>query len=531
LTPFSPLYLSYRSTNSFSAIATDYVEGNSQLKPLYAFSADLAGVQSAIDQRKKFPTNRKLLVEHLQQQYKNIPLSETLRANIESLSEENTFTITTAHQPNIFTGHLYFIYKIIHAIKLASTLQEQQPDYKFVPVYYMGSEDADLEELGEVFINGKTYRWQTGQTGAVGRMKVDKKFMELMDAIEAQLGVAPFGNDILLKMRAAYQLDKTIEQATFELVHDLFGAKGLIVLLPDSAALKASFAPVMERELAESFSHAAVEQTMKEFPPAYNIQAAGREINLFYLQPAARDRIERSGDGFVAGDIKFSKEEILQQLKENPERFSPNVILRPVFQEWILPNIVFIGGGGELAYWLELKKVFEATGTPFPVMVLRNSFLLLTKGVQEKMDALGLDEKAMFKPVDQLLKGIIEKHSKIQLTLDAEKLALAELYKTISAVAGKADTTLTNHVAALQVAAEKRLNQLEKKIYKAEKKRFEAQQRQLEKIYNLLYPTGNLQERVENLLPWYAIYGPVFLESLFEHSLSMEQQFCILREN
>lgn len=528
--PFSPSYVSYQQTNSFSKIANDYITAEPALRPFYEYDVNMMGIQQAIEKRKAFSTNRKLLVDYLRQQYSSIEAAGPVKANIDSLADENTFTITTAHQPNIFTGHLYFIYKILHAVKLAASLQQQLPQYKFVPVYYMGSEDADLEELGEVYINGKTYKWETDQTGAVGRMKVDAQFTLLIDEVASQLGVELFGNDIIQKIRAAYTAGKTIELATFELVNDLFGNMGLVVLLPDARDIKRSFAPVIEKELKESFSHAAVEQTMAGFPSQYKIQAAGREVNLFYLQDNSRERIERTPGGFTAGELRFSKEALFEKLETEPENFSPNVILRPVFQEWILPNIAFIGGGGELAYWLELKKVFEAAEAPYPVLVLRNSFLILSKEVQQKMAALQLNNNDLFEPASGLLKKIVEKHSRIQLNLDKEKAALAGLYQNMSGVAAAADATLVNHVKALQVTAEKRIDLLEKKMYKAEKRRFEAQQRQLEKLRSVLYPTGNLQERVENLLPWYARFGTAFIHDLLDHSLFLEQQFCILSE-
>ena len=167
-------YIDYRQTGYFSALVTDYISGEELLAPFYKHPASVAGIKAAIDARKKYPTNRKLLVEVLTKQYASIAASDKVKANIDKLLLENTFTITTAHQPNILTGPLYFIYKILHAIKLAELLAAEMPGSAFVPVYYMGSEDADLDELGHVFINGEKHQWQTKQTGAVGRMKVDK---------------------------------------------------------------------------------------------------------------------------------------------------------------------------------------------------------------------------------------------------------------------------------------------------------------------------------------------------------------------
>lgn len=528
--PFSAKYLQYRQTNSFSAIAVDYVENKEGLKPFYEHAPNTEGIKNAIRQRKQFSTDRKLLVDYLNEQYKGIAVDGLLQQNINSLLLDNTFTIATAHQPNIFTGHLYFIYKILHAIKLAEDLKKQLPENNFVPVYYMGSEDADLEELGEVFINGQHYRWETRQTGAVGRMKIDKAFIELISAIEGQLLVEPHGKEIMDTVRFTYTLDKTIEQATFEFVHKLFASYGLVILLPDAAMLKKAFLPVIEKELNENFSSKAVQETMDQFPTQYKVQAAGREINLFYLEESSRERIEKEGSTFKVDGSRFEEGAFLQMIRENPERISPNVILRPVFQEWILPNIAFIGGGGELAYWLELKKVFADAVVPYPVLILRNSFLVINKKVTDKIASLEMTATDFFQPAELLLQRIVQKNTNNQLDLVEEKQQLADLYKKIQTIAGKADATLQQHTEALYAAAGKRINQLEKKMYSAEKKKFEAQQRQIEKIKSALYPNGTLQERIDNLLPWYAKYGQSFIELLYQYSPGMEQQFCLLEE-
>ncbi|RYF83315.1 MAG: bacillithiol biosynthesis BshC, partial [Chitinophagaceae bacterium] len=338
MTAFLAQYLPYTHTQAFSSIATDYVAQAAALQPFYEHAPTIEGIKNAIAQRANVATNRSLLVAELKKQYEGFDLPTKLRASIDSLLQDNSFTITTAHQPNIFTGHLYFIYKILHAIKLAEALQTSLPGHQFVPVYYMGSEDADLDELGAVSIDGKEYRWHTKQQGAVGRMKVDKEFIALINEMEGQLSVEPHGAEILSIVRSAYTLGASIEQATFKLVHELFGQFGLVVLLPDNAALKSQMIPLIRKELQEQFSSRVVNETMAAFPESYKVQAAGREINLFYLKDDLRERIEKAGDGWmvVNTDLQFTHDEMLAALQQHPERFSPNVILRPVYQELIL---------------------------------------------------------------------------------------------------------------------------------------------------------------------------------------------------
>jgi bacillithiol biosynthesis cysteine-adding enzyme BshC len=532
MTRFTVQQIPYAQTKAFSSIVTDYVAQAAALQPFYLHKPDLEGIKNSIAQRKQYVTNRSVLVEQLKLQYAGLEMGEKLQGNIDSLLLDNTFTITTAHQPNIFTGHLYFIYKILHAIKLAASLAQQIPNCHFVPVYYMGSEDADLAELGAVTINGQKYIWDTKQAGAVGRMKIDKAFIDLMDGIEGQISVEPFGNEMMLMLRSAYSVGKTMEQATLEIVHEMFAAYGLVILLPDNAVLKNEFAPIIRKELEEQFSNRAITETMKEFPAIYKVQTSGREVNLFYLKDNSRERIEKE-DGHwsvVNRNLRFEGETILEELNNFPDRFSPNVILRPVFQEMLLPNIAFIGGGGELAYWLELKKVFEATGVPYPVLVLRNSFMVVSEKVAQKAKSLHINLIEFFKPTHVLMLQLVQQSSALKLELAEEKLQLENLYKKIGQAAGAVDQTLQNHTTALFVKANHKIVQLEKKMLVAEKKKYEAQQRQVEKIKERLFPLNTLQERVDNIIPYYAVYGKSFIEMLYQNSNTLEHEFCIVIE-
>jgi bacillithiol biosynthesis cysteine-adding enzyme BshC len=536
--------LSYEQTGFFSKIVIDYINEAAPLKPFYTHPVSIKGIKAAIEERKNFPADRKLLHAELQKQYASLEVSEKVKANIDKLLLENTFTITTAHQPNIFTGHLYFIYKILHAVKLAEDLAEQLPNSDFVPVFYMGSEDADLEELGHIYINGEKYEWDTKQTGAVGRMKVDKALVKLIDTISGQVTIHPFGEAIIALMKACYKEGVTIEQATLQLVNSLFGEYGLVILLPDNPALKRAFIPVVEKELDEQFSHKAVTETVAQFPQEYKVQASGRELNLFYLGDESRERIIAENSVFniqrsmvnAQGETEeqrstFNKQEIKEELQQHPERFSANVILRPVFQEMILPNIVFIGGGGEIAYWLELKKVFEAVQVSFPVMVVRNSFMFINAATKALAEKLQFKTADLFKKELDLLNELVKRDSKVMLSLQNEMQQITVLYTEMKAIAGAVDKSLWAHTEALQTQALKKIIALEKKMLKAEKKKFEAQQRQLHKLKAQLFPHNNLQERIENVMPFYAKWGKGFIDAVYKNSNGLKQEFCVLVED
>jgi bacillithiol biosynthesis cysteine-adding enzyme BshC len=524
--------IAYKETGFYSRMILDYLQGSEELKPFYTYPVSAEGIKAAIAKRQSFPTDRKLLVDTLQKHYAAQNLTNQQQHNIRLLSNNNCFTVTTAHQPNIFTGHLYFVYKILHAIKLCEKLKAQMPENDFVPVYYMGSEDADLEELGHIYLNGVKHEWQTNQTGAVGRMKVDKSLVQMLDAVAGEITVHPFGKEIIDQMKACYVEGTTIEQATFKLVNALFAEYGLIVFLPDDADYKRAFIPIIKKELEEQFSHTIVEATAVKFPKQYKVQAGGRELNMFYLKDDIRERIEKVNSQWsvVNSGVTFTEPEIINELNAYPERFSPNVILRPVFQEMILPNITFIGGGGEIAYWMELKDVFAAVNVPYPVLVLRNSFLLVEKKHAEKARALGFSFNELFKSENDLLNVLVKRDSEVQLSLQKEKQEIQNFYGRLRQTAGAVDSTLQPHTEALEKLALRKIEALEKKMLRAEKKKFEAQQRQLHKLRSQLFPHDNLQERIENFMPFYTKWGKGFIKTIYNNSLGLEQEFVILEQ-
>jgi bacillithiol biosynthesis cysteine-adding enzyme BshC len=527
---FTAHRLPYQQTGVFSRIIIDYLNDAPELRPFYSLRPTLGGIQQAIQHKKSQAVDRSLLVEVLQSQYTTVAPSGKVENNINALLSEDTFTICTAHQPNLLTGPLYFIYKILHVIKLADFLKQQFPKYNFVPVYYMGSEDADLAELNHFHVDGKKYEWQTVQTGAVGRMKVDDLLIKIIHELEGQLTAYPHGQEILEMVRKSFQKGETIQQATFQLVHQLFAEFGLIVLIPDDPHLKRCMVSVFHDDLFHQTHSSIVSQTSDKLSAQYNAQAHPREINLFYLKDNIRERIIRSNDRFIVQNtgLTFSNEEIERELQDHPERFSPNVILRGLFQETILPNLAFIGGGGELAYWLQLKSLFDHYKIPFPILVLRNSFLLIETKWKGKIENLGFPLEDIFQTEDELLNQLVRRSSKQRLSLNGSFSKAEEVYEEIKQQAASIDTTLGPHVAAIKVRTLKLLKELEKKMLRAEKKKFEAEQRQIKAFRSQLFPKNGLQERSDNLTYWYGVYGRALIRELYDFSLGLEQQFTVM---
>jgi uncharacterized protein YllA (UPF0747 family) len=226
-----------------------------------------------------------------------------------------------------------------------------------------------------------------------------------------------------------------------------------------------------------------------------------------------------------ATDIKFTSKDILDELDNFPDRFSPNVILRGLYQETILPNIVFIGGGSEVAYWMQLKNLFNHYNVPFPMLVLRNSFMIMNGKQEHKLNELKISLSDLFKDETVLSNEMIVKWTGTDFSLSQEMGQVKSLFNLLKTKSGDIDKSLIQHVHSLEVDMLKKINTLEKKMLKAERKKQAVQLQRIWKLKAELFPNGNLQERVENFMPYYAEYGPSFIRAIIEHSLSLEQEF------
>ncbi|WP_157986662.1 bacillithiol biosynthesis cysteine-adding enzyme BshC [Chitinophaga alhagiae] len=524
-------HIPFAETGYFSPLVADFLSGREPLRSFYEYHPTQPDFKKAMLLKAAQPLRRDILADALYHQYQHIEMREEVRANIGLLQATNTFTVCTAHQPNIFTGYLYFVYKVLQTIKLAQDLQRQYPEHHFVPVYYMGSEDADLDELGSIFLDGRKLTWETDQTGAVGRMHT-AGLDTLIGQIADSIGFAPYGPALLDMLKKAYLGHSTIQEATLSLVNNLFGCYGLVVLIPDNPAFKQQLIPVMEEELFQQSSEAIVSKTIGKLAEHYKVQANPREINLFYLDANIRQRIVKEGDVWkiLHTSLSFSGEALRKELHEHPERFSPNVILRGILQETILPNIAFIGGGGEVAYWLELRDLFRHHRVPYPVVLLRNSFLWVDQEQHARQRKLNIAMNALFEDTGLLINRFVHEHTNASLVLREEYAAVEKLFNALEEKARAIDATLVATTNAERTRAIKSIGKLEHKFLRAEKKKFEWQTEQITQLKARLFPGNTLQERKENFLPYYAQYGPAFFDHLLHALEPVTDQFCIIAE-
>ncbi len=519
----------YIQTGYFSKTATDYLAQVEQLKDYYNLFPNLANFKAQIAEKSKQQCNRKILVSTLKKQYKNLPISPKTKQNIDLLLQENTFTITTGHQLNLFTGPLYFLYKIISTINLCETLKTTHPKQNFVPIYWMATEDHDFEEIQ--YFNSKNHKivWNRASSGAVGRLKTND-LNTVLEQITKIFGTSKNAERLVKLFKNSYLECSNLAEATRSLTNELFASYGLVILDADNSDLKREFIPFAQKELLQQTAFNEVKKTNTSFGKNYKIQVNPREINLFYLTDNLRERILFEEDIYKVNhtSIQFTKEEILTELEKYPERFSPNVIMRPLYQEVILPNLCYIGGGGELAYWLELKAYFNKMNVVFPILILRNSAVILSEKQAEKLQKLNITTEEIFLKQHKLISKKVKEKSNLQLDFSKQKAVLKKQFTDLKAIATKTDKSFIGAVNAQEKKQQNGLKNLEKRLLKAEKRKLNDMVNRITEIQNQLFPKYSLQERYTNFSEMYLEYGEQLIPKLKENLKPLDLEFSIL---
>lgn len=489
-------------TGILPALISDYLSNKESISFLTKYPFEFSAFKNVIADKAKDKTDRKLLVEVLRSQYADIPTTELVSKNIESLLLENTFTVVAAHQPCLFMGPLYNIYKIACAINLTNQLKQQFLDKKIVPVFWLGTEDHDVEELNHAFVNGKKVEWQNVGTGASGRWNTSS----MQTAVE-ELKTVSGDPEIVSILEEGLKKYETFGKFSQYFVNETFKEHGLVVIDGDDARLKKKFSEVIKEEVLQSRATEVLKTTVEFLETNYKAQAKPRDINFFYLGENYRERIifNSTSQKFEVNNtsVSFSRDEIVTEIETHPERFSPNVIYRPLYQEMVLPNLAFVGGAGELSYWLELKPLFDYYKVNYPMQVMRSSAVILNSSVQKKLEKLGLNVEDFFGDVEQLINRYVQQNMNAESTLADEKKKLEELYNSILLKAEASDVTLKQSAAGEKQKAISALENLEVKMLKAEKRKQETLVTQIRSVLASLFPDGELQERRENFIPFY----------------------------
>ncbi len=476
----------------FSSTFHAYLNQDPELRSFYGRYPNLEEAGAQANEKQFDVGHRQILHDVLLSQYEHLGQTGAVGSNIAKLKNENCYTVVTGHQLNLFTGPLYVILKMITTINACEELKAKYPDKDFVPVYWMASEDHDFDEINHFHFNGQKYTWETPQTGAVGRFSVTD-----MKPLLTRLSAFPpaFLN--------AYQSSDTLAEAVRKYMHSLFGEYGLVVLDADDSRLKSLFTQVMRDDILECAVQPLVADVSKKLDDrGFKTQVFAREVNFFFLEDGIRDRIERDGEQYRLAESgrTFSRGEMEQLISGSPEKLSPNVILRPLYQEMVLPNIAYCGGPSELIYWLQLRPVFDKYEVPFPILLPRNFAMIIPAHVERKWNKTRCSLDDLFLDRHELLNKATLRDSEREVTLNGHKEDIQQAFRQIQAQAEAIDPTMGQHVEAQWARTEKKLVGMEKKFIRAEKRHHDDLLRQICDVHDTLFPGGGLQERHDNLM-------------------------------
>ncbi len=523
----------FQQTGYFSKTIADYLDQKESISSFSGLHPNLKNFKKQIETRRHSElvseSHRSILVRALKNQYVDIKASDTTASNIDLLLVENTFTVTTGHQLNLFTGPLYFLYKIISAINLAEQLKNEYPENNFVPVYWMATEDHDFEEIQYFNFKGKKISWNKEASGGVGRLSTDglefvfDEFTKLLDdSINAKKLKRLFSD--------SYLKHDNLTNATRFLANELFSEYGLVIVDGDDIELKRMFTPFVEEELFHQIAFKEVSKTIEDLEKNYKVQVNPREINLFYLTDNLRERIVLEGDLYKINNtnIEFTLDELHYELKLHPERFSPNVIIRPLYQEVILPNLCYIGGGGELAYWFELKSYFDEVKVPFPILLLRNSALVISEKQSKLLKKLSITLDELFLKQQDLVNKKITEHSDLIIDFSEQRQQIDSHFEMLEKIAAQTDKSFIGAVKAQKQKQLNGLDTLEKRLLKAERRKYKDLTKRIKQLQDEIFPKQSLQERNTNFSEHYLEYGEDLIPKLKEALKPLALEFTVI---
>lgn len=458
---------------------------------------------------------RKILHDSIEKQYNSIDLA--LPKNLSTIKNQGTFTITTGHQLCLFGGPQYFIHKIISVISTAQKLKKKFPNNVFLPVFWLASEDHDFKEISSLTIFNRKLGVEKEDSIAVGKLNpsIFKPILnELKEIFKNEENFNHLENIFLKALKMP-----TWSQASRYWITHVFKIEDLIIIDADDQSLKELFKDSFYNELDQQFIHQCVSIKNNELESrGYQPKIDPRELNLFYLSNKKRQRIIFKNNSFLIGNQSFDKLQILEKLNSSIEKFSPNVLLRPLYQESILPNLVYIGGPSEIAYWTQLKDAFDFQSIPFPILMLRDHFTWLSQKQLDQWENLGFTLNDLIKSPDELIKSFLNNKHQNELSLKDQENQLILIETDLVQKASQIDQSLVPMVRGSIKSMLNGLNKINQKFSQSLKRNEEQYIAQIRKINGAVIENGVLKERTENFIGPFLRYNGDYIEKLIKLS-------------
>jgi bacillithiol biosynthesis cysteine-adding enzyme BshC len=471
--------------------------------------------------------DRATLTDVLRDQNRTFGGSDATNRNIDLLSRDTTYAVVTGQQVGIAGGPLYTVYKTLTAIRLAEKLKETHPELNFVPVFWLEGEDHDLEEMNYVGLLNQEHApvrvtyWPKGKPTQknvlpVGEMLIDEHIDPFIAELERTLPNSEFKKQLLEALRAAYAPGTTFNRAFASWMNHLFPSAGIVFLSANDARVKRQVAGIFRREI-EQFPAVSqlIIQRSAELEHDYHAQIKTRAMNLFLYHKGGRYLIEpREHDFSLRGTRHFlSKEELLSIADNQPELLSPNVALRPICQDTILPTVAYVAGPSEIAYFAQLEPVYRHFGLAMPAIYPRMSATVVEERVSRTLEKFEIPINELFAPPAKVQRKVIDQISEVNIEeMFAESRArLNDTMNELKFGLQYIDQTLLGALETTRVRNEANLGLLKDKAVEAQARRHETALRQLQRAAATVYPNDNYQERELNALQFMNKYGPDFI--------------------
>ncbi len=528
-------YISYNELQSdetgFSRLFVDYVNNYSRVKDFFAGDfRDERHWRSSLETVSHRSIDRSSLVQVLLNQNRDYHCGVKTLANIDLLLNENTVAIITGQQVGLFSGPLYALYKTLTALKLAERLSHQYPDYNFVPVFWLEGEDHDIEEVSSFTLFNSAnellrlqyqYEDKTGgkNIGAVGELIFDDSIVTLFDNLRQSLLPTEFSPKVIELFETAYQKGMTFSRAFIHLFSVLLEDSGLIFFDPHNLITKKILTPIFEHELKNVSRTCQLVVAQSELvEQQYHAQVKPRSVNLFMFHHGGRYALEPHPEGFsLKGTRKtFSVDEVLAFLHTDQNLFSPNVVLRPICQDYLFPTLAYVAGPSEVAYFAQFKLLYEHFGIPEPIIYPRASATIVEERIRKVIDKFSLRVEDFFGDID-LLKGRVTStisDFKVEELFSNTFGTVSESLTSLKGGLESIDSTLVPAMENTLTRMQAALNTLKEKTIAAQKRQHNISLRQLDRVSINLFPHSNLQEREMNLIYYLNKYGLEFLRWL-----------------
>ena len=452
--------------------------------------------------------------------------------NIELLKKNNTIAVVTGQQLGLYSGPLYTLYKIFGALKLTDTLNKRYTEYNFVPIFWLEAEDHDFLEINKVRIIDKENNFFTHEylpedkpadknLGAMGSVIFDDFINNFNENIFSTLTLTEFTKNIQDIVFDTYKSGKTIEESFCLFIRKLLPDSGLIFLNPNSREIKRMLAPVFEKEINEyPKTSEMVVNVSAELEEIYHAQVKARPINLFILHKKGRYLLEPSNKDYSLKGIrqKYTQLEIVEMLNTTPEIFSPNVILRPICQDFILPTFCYIAGPSEIAYFGQYKNVYKQFDVEMPLIYPRPGMTIIESKIQKVLNKYNLRVLDFFIKYDSLTTKVSEEISSIKIEdvfLEIDK-TMDHLFKGLSERTSSIDKTLLGNLDKSREKISNTIDIFKDKLKEAQKRNNTIALDQLDKTLLNVFPKSNFQEREINIIYFLNKYNLNFIEKLYE---------------